>query len=95
MKFIRRFTVKRSQSTISEGSLEGGELDGKAPFSRTLTRSGDEWNMPAMPAETRTRRPTGEADGRILVSRAIEQEVEIREDLVDDKSTKHLIERND
>lgn len=98
MKVMKGLRLKgESEGTTEEGSLEtggggGGGLDRKFSFPmRTDVYSGDDGGVGG---ESRVRQSIGEVDGGILVSKEIEQEVEIREEGFDDQSTKDLIFRH-
>lgn len=93
---IKKSNLNRESSLTSEGSLEngggggGGGLDREISYPpRTEIHSGEDSGKKR---ESRFRGSVvEEADGGIMVSRAIEQEVESREDFFDDQSTKDLI----
>ncbi|CZT22918.1 uncharacterized protein RCC_08625 [Ramularia collo-cygni] len=85
-------------SSLSQERLEAGRSEGKTAFPLNSFQPGDEHGRSqagckAAPKDLRGKRASRAGDDRILVCKEIDQEVEIRDDVADDHSTKDLIIR--
>lgn len=96
-KLVGLFTAKRSERLHSHGSLEAGGLEVKPSFPLREFRSRDNDHrqsriVTGSGGNSRGSRGSQVVSDGILVSKAIDQEVEIREDLGDDdKSTRDMV----